>query len=441
MTFESSQKRNKIVTKRAMMYSRFISRSATISKAFCHDNRGSLAIMFAMMLLVFAGTVGMAIDYGRAANERSKLQKAGDAAALSTATAAAYGMDIADLPEFALAAFNANISGSLATSTNPVITINDSLVTVNISSTVKSTFSKIIGVNTIDVGIISEAVIPAKMKAEIALVLDYSGSMNSAGKYDAMRDAAIKLIDDMSLAGGDQLLKVGLVPFSDHIYLSLPGNNVVGQDPFGTWSNCTKDRQYPHNTENSEPSGGDDTTKWTSEAPADNGGSGSGVCPEFVSRNLIVMPLTDDLDSVKSQLNNMLPYANTHIALGMSMGWHLISPDAPFSQGAEYSDKETKKFIILLTDGVQTTQANGPGNSKTVSNGELNLKDLCESVKDQNVTVITVAFDLQDVPTTNRLKNCATSPSYFFEADSNSDLAAAFADISGKLAGDIRLIR
>ncbi len=411
-------------------------------RSFGQDQQGTVAILFGLMALSIFGIIGMAIDYSRAYSERSHLQKTADSVATSVASAAAFeAMEQSELEAFAASMFTANYNGMAGGSISPIVNIVDGLVKVTTNYSVPTTISTVLGFDTISVSTHSEAVIPAMMKAEIVLVLDYSGSMDSAGKYDAMRDASIKLIDDLYQNGANPNLKFGLVPFSDHIYLSLPGNYVVGQDPSGSWTNCLQDRPYPHNTLNDEPISSDDTTKWTSGAPVDNGGSGSGVCPEYLSRNLVVAPLTDNITSIKSQLSSMTPYANTHIALGMAMGWHLISPAAPFTEAADYTEEETKKFIILLTDGRQTENAKGPAGSLSVADGELNLVTLCENAKNANINVVTVAFDLQDLPTRNRLENCASSTSYFFEAETNSDLAAVFAEITGKLAGEIKLVK
>ena len=89
----------------------------------------------------------------------------------------------------------------------------------------------------------------------------------------------------------------------------------------------------------------------------------------------------------------MRPYAWTHIALGAEFGYHLLSPNEPFSQGAAYGDRKVQKVMVLLTDGQQTEPAFGPG-GRTVSQGENNLETICDNAKANGITIMTLAFDL-----------------------------------------------
>ena len=129
-----------------------------------------------------------------------------------------------------------------------------------------------------------------------------------------------------------------------------------------------------------------------------------------------------------------MPYA-----LGLEFGWAVISPSAPFTEGVPYNDDETKKFIVLLTDGAQTQPAWGNRNRRNVPNGETNLEEMCANIKDKGVTLITIAFDLRDTRTENRLRNCASGSENFFDANSNSDLASAFDRIADTLVETVYL--
>ena len=154
-------------------------------------------------------------------------------------------------------------------------------------------------------------------------------------------------------------------------------------------------------------------------------------CGGYVPRDLVVQPLTFDHDAVVGQLEDMRPYQWTNIAIGMAFGWHLLSPNAPFTQGS--GDPDVLRTIVLLTDGAQTQKAWGPGGSRTVSNGEQNLEDMCEDAKDEGILVITIAFDLNDSETEERLEQCATSEDHFYIAEDNGALESAFEDITNQL--------
>jgi hypothetical protein len=212
--------------------------------------------------------------------------------------------------------------------------------------------------------------------------------------------------------------------------VTLPKVFVVGQTGSGNWTGCTQDRPYPANLTDNTPTSSD-ATKWGwPQAPDHIDMDCSGYAP----RNLTVLPLTDNFSAVNSQLDAMRPYAWTHIALGTEFGWHVLSPNSPFTGAADYADKNTNKILVVLTDGRQTEPAFGPGNSRTVSRGEKNLETLCDNIKDTGITVMTVAFDLRDDDTKNRLRNCASDPDKnFFDADSGADVAVAFEQIKNQV--------
>ena len=96
---------------------------------------------------------------------------------------------------------------------------------------------------------------------------------------------------------------------------------------------------------------------------------------------------------------------------------------------------------MLLTDGKQTVGGNGPGGSNNNTKAEKNLEDTCIAIKNKDVIMITVGFDMNDKKTLNRLKNCASKPSFFFDAKTNSDLKTAFANITGQISGELRLTK
>ena len=270
------------------------------------------------------------------------------------------------------------------------------------------------------------------------MVLDYSGSMGDVSgtkvKYIAMREAATKLVDDLTTASPGKV-KFGLVPFSHHVYVTLPKAYVKGATGTGNWTGCTQDRKYPYNLTAATPTSNVDT-KWNQPMAPDHASDG---CSGYAPRSLIVRPLTTDSAAVKSQLAAMKPYAWTHIALGVEFGYHILMDNLPFDQGAPKSDTETQKFMIVLTDGMQTEPAFGPGSSRNVSQGEKNLTQLCTNAKADGIRIITLAFDLDDTTTRARLKNCASDADSFFIANSDTDLSKAFEEIKTAVASEIYL--
>jgi Flp pilus assembly protein TadG len=403
-----------------------IKQTVSLAKSFRRSEKGTVAVTFTVALSAMLIMAGTAIDYIRASNAQADLQNALDASAL----AAAASRDLSDDSriELAQSVFNENWLGTevYGYEAKPEFTIEDRKVSGTARIEMPTTFMRIAGITTMDVGSRAAVQIPEANKAEIALVLDYSSSMYETPgggemKYVAMRRAAINLVEDLGTIGKDRV-KVGLVPFSDSVYVTLPGTMIAGFKGTGSWTGCTRDRAPGLNTTESSPDPKNDATKWDPLKTSTN-------CGTYKNNGLKIRPLTDDLDAVAGQLKAMKPYDFTHIALGAEFGWHVLSNNAPFTEGVPYGDKETKKYMVLLTDGRQTTKVWAADGSYRPENGEKNLEAICTAAK-KNITIITIAFDLQDQATKNRLRNCATDPDkHFFIADDNDELASAFQEI------------
>lgn len=458
-------------------------------KRFTRDRKGSIVVIFALVLIPVLAAVGAAIDFSRAGNAKNKLQTSLDAALLAAARDATLDND--QKIAFAQSMFAANFdTGSYGQAETPVITISSAgAVTGTVNANLDTVLLGIVGLNTLQVSATSRVQLASVADGEIVLVLDYSGSMNYYGKYQAMRDAATDFVNQITNNGANTNVKIGLVPFSQEVYGSMESDYIVNEATGGTWTNCTADRRNAYNIQDTTPVAGIDDSKWglqcsggssslenfsrsdrfaflddlapnniilvgeeeeddEDEDDEDEEGEGGGggscdpytACSNYPSRNLVIQPLTSNHASVISQLNAMTPYAGTHIALGLAFGWHLISPNPPWTQGVAYSDSDVVKAIVLLSDGDQTMGGWGAGGSNSVSQAENNLEVMCEAIKAQGVTVVTIAFDISPGATEDRLRDCATSSAYFFaDIDNGTELTAAFQTIANQLAGDLRL--
>ena len=413
-----------------------LGRLAVLATRFGESAQGSMAVIFALSALPVVLCAGAALDYVRYTTATTELQAALDAGAL--AAAVATNLNQAERLAAAETAFAVNVTNGVIgdSGIRPVFTISGKAVSATARLPLPSAFMHLAGIDAMAVTAQTEISLPENKKAEIALVLDYSGSMTeiSGGqvKYVAMKKAASKLVGDLEKTNPGNV-KFGLVPFSHHVHVTLPKSHVLGQTGAGTWSGCTQDRKYPYTLSDETPGAGNDS-KWGQAIAKEHAGDG---CAAYVPNKLTVLPLTSDFAAVRGQLADMKPYAWTHIALGAEFGFHLLSPAAPFTGAADYSDKKTRKVMVLLTDGRQTEPAFGPG-TRSTSQGEKNLSAICENAKAKGIMVMTVAFDLEDEATTTRLRDCATDPDKnFFIAEDDADLARAFEDIKNEITAQV----
>ncbi len=445
-------------------------------KNFKSNEDGNIAIIFGAAVVPFLIVAGMAVDYGRGVVAKHELQVALDSAVLAAGSLrVAPDQDRKDLGK---AFFEANFDAASygLNVPNNLIQINDNVISANQSLSVDTAFmqlsSMLAGQNVTEMGIQTDAqaLVPQVGTAEIALVLDYSGSMsytlNGAKKYVTMRNSAkdlISYLSNSSEAGDD--IKFALVPFSYGVKTSLMGKHVTDED-YNKLSGETRTQscfsgRKKNVTKDTEPSDGK-RHRWQQLDLWYDYGSYNYDRSSKCSSMLPMRELTSNTGTLLTDLNTWLPSGGTHISSGFQFGWHAISPNSVFPGGSTYDkidhedpEQRVMKAIVLLTDGAQTVPAyrkNGAGQNNPETsdaswpmdktNGEYNLEQQCTNAKDKGVIVVTVAFDLNDTDTINRLEGCASpkdpdNPSgdkYAFTANTTSQLQTAFQEIGDILA-------
>ena len=407
-------------------------------KNFGASQKGSIAVMYAVSAIPIFVAAGSAIDYIRYLDNVTELQAALDSAAL----AAAATPEATDAVRLAMAeaTFARNLEGGDLADAEIVrsFDIQDETVVAVADMDMATSLMQFANIDSMKLSVGTEISVPESKNAEIALVLDYSGSMTKsiAGgvKYVAMRNAAKDLISDLEAANPDKV-KFALVPFSHHVYGTFRKSDILGQSGSGDWTGCTQDRKYPYNLTADAPMPGDNDTKWGHPQATEHEDWG---CSGHISHKLVMKPLSNDFTYLKSRLDVMTPYQFTHIALGVEFGFQMLSDNEVFEGGVSADDTETQKFMVVLTDGVQTEPAFGPGGIRTEPQGEANLETLCTNAKTAGITMITIAYDLDDNDTVTRLKNCASDPvTNFFVATNAAAVAGAFDNIKALITAQV----
>ena len=159
---------------------------------FRRDQRGNIAVVFALSLIPLLSGLGCAIDYSRATQLRTKLQSAIDAASVGSVskTSAAFiaaGSMTADgsIPAGVTDAtniFNGNMSGTAGYTLNSmsaVVTKSGSNITsmTTFSAQVPTTFMSVIGKTAMTVTGTSNAITSMPLYIDFYLLLDNSPSM------------------------------------------------------------------------------------------------------------------------------------------------------------------------------------------------------------------------------------------------------------------------
>jgi Flp pilus assembly protein TadG len=450
-------------------------KAGSVLRRFGTRDDGGTTPIFALCAIPLVFAAGIAIDTSRQSTARVQVQAATDAAAL--AAAAAYGVGSENYTAVANAYFTKTVSqfpdlASANIATNVSVDTANNTLTMTASGQIPATLTRIGGFESIPLaasntspaggggggsgaaasgggaGMISSTVsLPVfsdHHKGQIVLVMDYSSSMDEyvggKRKYITMRDEAAKLVNNLSQNQTNKDVEFGLVPFSHAVRVTMPNNFYYGKTGTSSSTYCIDDRNYPYNLSPDTPN-----TSTTNNASKFFTTS----CSYFSSKNLNVRALSLNHAGTVSQINAMTPYGNTHIALGMETAWHVLTPNAPYA--ATVNEEETLKAVVLLTDGQQTSPGNGPNNILSVAQAESNLEEQCRRMKAAGIRVVTVSFDLSDTLTQNRLKDCSSdnlekkvaagepTPKYYFNTNTNEELASAFGIIRDSLARNMYL--
>lgn len=253
------------------------------------DERGAIAVQFALLLIPIAILTFGLIDLSRTSVQKRQLQDALDAATLMAARSTATNND--DLTTIGLAAMQAEMTGLGVPLTKDNVdftlgannTVVGSVKNVTIKPIIANLWSS--GDTHVSAG---STVMRSVNKLEVALVLDNTGSMGSTlnsgtKKIDALINASKSLVDVLASAAAraseTDAVKISVVPFSMTVNIGstyqsqttwLAGKMPTtgyGTDVFATnqnrftllsnlgltWAGCVESRPSPYDVTDDAP--------------------------------------------------------------------------------------------------------------------------------------------------------------------------------------------
>lgn len=421
---------------------------------FARDQRGAIAVIFGLSILVMAMLVGFAIDSARVYNTSSRVQVALDAAALAGAKL----MDVEGTTTYQVQQeteryFRAQFAElSLTDLAVESFAATPDWSNASVSVTAEVAIPSIFGTlanerETLTFRPQSSASYQAQ-KIELALVLDITGSMCdvppalpsdacvSSAKLDALKDAANEIIDTFvatSPAAGR--FKISIVPYAAAVNL---GSRALGLTSGASSDGCVVERIGGQAFSDTAPSGGFQTTT-TASFPAYS-------CPTAE-----VLPLTDistaaGVATLKNRISQLLGFGGTAGHLGLAWGWYTISPSWsgywPGSSAPRPFDKKNHvKAVVLMTDGEFNAAYNNGGElvpwpdvasaDRTVTGTSANQAlELCQAMQApaKGIEIYTVGF-MAPAAAETLLQDCS-GPDRYYPADSRAALIAAFKAIA-----------
>jgi Flp pilus assembly protein TadG len=178
------------------------------------DERGGVAVIFALSLIPLLTLSGIAIDYSANTNVRRRAQDAVDATALSLAKLPS-GLTDADLNDRAKRQVTSAMTGSQAIDLGVALLRSGDTIKVTATGTTPTTLTRMIGFTSLPLNV-SGTSKRGSGNLEVALVLDNTGSMAGA-KLTNLKAAANDLVENLFEEvdpAKPNALKVAVVPFS-----------------------------------------------------------------------------------------------------------------------------------------------------------------------------------------------------------------------------------
>ncbi len=422
-------------------------------KDFRKDQAGNIAMILGLSAVPIMLAAGSAIDYSRIANAKSNLVSGLDSSALYAASITGKTSDELKVLARNYLDVNYKNTGDAPITGFGLENYADKVVVTG-SVDVKTWFMSLGGITHIAVPAQSE-VMKSGSSIEVSLVLDQTGSMSGQKLID-LKAAAKKFIDTVIWTGQNPYYaKAALVPFT---YAVNPGSfttaargtvlagtqTVPGYANYKFKDSNGIDRTYPITSCVSERQGAQATTDASpSGAPVGRVYGNTGSCNNIPA----IIPLTNDKTALKTAIDNMVAGGSTAGQIGMAWGYYMVSPNFGLWSGSStpgsYSQDHLKKIVVFMTDGefntaycrgVLSKNYNG-GNSTINCNATLGdptpqAQALCTSMKNNNITVYTIGFQLDTATAQTFMANCATDTGKAFDAADSADLEAAFAAIA-----------
>jgi len=423
--------------------------SRRLAGKFVKDEKGNIAILFALFLVPMLVAVGLAIDGLRALNAATTTANALDSAALAAARAMADGnLSDDDVTDVATRYFEANSQGdgkvSYSTHDALEVTINRETgeVTAAINTHVPTTLGQVAHIDKLSMR--REATALAGIgEIEIGLMLDVTTSMTWNGKLRALKRATTDLVEIIIPEGANaDRVRVGFAPYSASVnagrFAGLVSNNE-------SRDGCVVNREGGEIDSESAPKQGAffrsiGQANSTIRRDSRKRGYDFYTCPDAE-----VLPLTSNKALLRSTINSYGARGRTAGHLGTAWAWYLVSPEwgRIWGSGAAkpYGTKDLIKAVVLMTDGeFNAAYAGSDRRPETDRESFRRTANLCDNAKSKGIVVFSVAFDLDDPNARDALSDCASTEDFFYRAENEEELRKAYRDIAIKLT-NLRLSR
>lgn len=348
-------------------------------RRFGRDEDGALIIFSLLIFVLMLMIGGLAIDVMRAENERARIQNTIDRAVLAATDLDSSADPVDVVTDYMEKAGLGHLDYTPTVTQSgswPVLTGRS--VSLETESSVPTLFIGLLGIDTLG-SVASSGAIETINDIEISLILDVSGSMNETGadggtKLEGLKTAAKRFIDQILTTTAADRVTISIVPYSTQVSL---GPTLAAQYALTSEHNYSYCADFPSTaftTTTLSPTATLQRTghfdPWTWYTDASRPGPKTLVCRTEDAFH--IQPWSDDATALKDQIDGFTAEGNTSIDVAVKWGTALLDPS---SRGVlqnlidggsvrsvysgrphDYNRASTLKFMIVMTDGINTAQ-------------------------------------------------------------------------------------
>ena len=424
--------------------------------------------MFALMLIPLLLLSGGVVDYIRYVQARSAAQAALDAAALAAARLPLTNpADVTtSLPAVQAEARKYmtenvrqirdldSIDAVVANYVADAVTARHRIV-LSTTARVNTAFLRIIGIRTINIGLLSETMRPTVGPVQMALVVDVSDSMKTTTtggvtRLGALQLAATDLANEV-LSPSNPEASMGIVSFAEYVNLgpsyrtSRPSWLAIPPDRSSCPQSCVIDTTRTCYNEMGArvdclnctvPATCADAVKVTTTflgcvSPRRTSAERTTIamvapvaglypgnrknCGGPGNANNVVLPLTKSNTEVTTYIAGRLLVSGsrTYMPIGLIWAWNLLNPDQPIGQSssglprtaADLADVNGRNVVVIMSDGENTAVPWGdsddtvgtprppPIASPTIADSNAETRTICNAMREERFEIFTVLFD------------------------------------------------
>jgi hypothetical protein len=347
-----------------------MNRAARSGRSFAAREDGTITVFATMIFVLMVGIGGIAVDVMRYETQRTQLQNTLDRAVLAAASLSQE-LD----PEFVV---NNYFEVAGLEDYRLRVRVDEGLNFRRVSAVaemeIQSIFMRMFGVRVLT----SPAAGAAEERIEnleISMVLDISGSMGNSSRMTNMKPAARDFVSLMLRANdnvdNNNLVSISIIPYNGRVNVGTTLESVFTLSDEHNSSSCVRFADADFNTTVINPA-----VELERLAHWDRAGQNSER--EFRNPHCqttdygAILPWEHREDVLHAQINSLYADGWTAIDLGMNWAVGLLDPaaapavtdliaagsvDADFAgRPAAYTDPETLKVVVLMTDGANTDQ-------------------------------------------------------------------------------------